>query len=38
MSYNVITSNHDSERITEAGILFEGQQGDNKYGWGELKM
>ena len=21
---------HDSERITEAGTLFEGQQGDNK--------
>ena len=32
MSYNVITSKHDSERITEAGTLFEGQQGDNKSG------
>ena len=26
MSYNVITSKHDSERITEAETLFEGQQ------------
>ena len=25
MSYNVITNKHDSERITEAGTLFEGQ-------------
>ena len=33
MSYNVITSKHDSERITEAGTLFEGQE-DNKSGWG----
>ena len=34
MSYNVITSKHDSERITEAGTLFEVQQGDNKSGRG----
>ena len=34
MSYNVITSKHDSERIAEAGTLFEGQQWDNKPGWG----
>ena len=26
MSYNVITSKHDSERIAEAGTLFVGQQ------------
>ena len=26
MSYNVITSKHDSERIAEAGTLFEGQR------------
>ena len=26
MSYNVVTSKQDSERITEAGTLFEGQQ------------
>ena len=26
ISYNVITSKHDSERIAEAGTLFEGQQ------------
>ena len=38
MSYNVITSKHDSERIAEAGTLFEGQQGDNNLGEGELKM
>ena len=34
MSYNVITSKHDSERIAEAGTLSEGQQGDNKSGRG----
>ena len=38
MSYNVITSKHDSERIAEAGTLFEGQQWDNNLGEGELKM
>ena len=32
MSYNAITSKQDSERITGAGALFEGQQGDNKSG------
>ena len=34
MSYNIITSKHDSERIAEAVTLFEGQQEDNKSGWG----
>ena len=34
MSYNVITSKHNSERIAETGTLFEGQQGDNKSEWG----
>ena len=28
ISYNVITSKHDSDRIGEKGTLFEGQQGD----------
>ena len=37
MSYNVITSKHEYERIAEAGTLFEGQQ-DNNLGEGELKM
>ena len=32
MSYNVITSKHDSERIAETRTLFEGQQGNNKSG------
>ena len=26
MNYNVITSKQDSERVAEAGTLFEGQQ------------
>ena len=41
MSYNVITSKHDSERITEAGTLFEEQQlfvEIINLGEGELKM
>ena len=41
MSYNVITSKHDSERITEAGTLFEGQQcfmETINLGEGKLKM
>ena len=38
MSYNVMTSKHDSERIAEAGTLFEGQQRDSNLGEGELKM
>ena len=37
MSYNVITSKHNSERIAEAGTLFEGQKTDNKSGWGGAK-
>ena len=37
MSYNVITSKHEYERIAEAGTLFEGQR-DNNLGEGELKM
>ena len=32
MSYNVITNKHDSERMAETRILFEGQQGNNKCG------
>ena len=32
MSYTIITSKHDSERIAGAGTLFEGQQGDHKSG------
>jgi len=38
MSYNVITSKQKSERIDEAGTMFEGQQGDSNLGEGELKM
>ena len=38
MTYNVITSKHDSERIAETGTVFEGQQWDSNLGEGELKM
>ena len=41
MSYNVVTSKQDSERITEAGTLFEGQQCFMEainLGEGKLKM
>ena len=38
MSYNVITSKQKSERITEAGTLFEGKNETVNLGEGELKM
>ena len=38
MSYNVITSKHDSERIAETETLFDGQQELINLGEGELKM
>ena len=37
MSYNVITSKHDSERIAEAGTL-KGNKETVNLGEGELKM
>ena len=38
VSYNVISSKHDSERIAEAGNLFKGNNETINQGEGGLKM